>query len=195
MIKNKQARGDQTAEKILQSACKIFPEHGFSGTSISMLAKEAGINQSLIYHHFGSKEELWKAVKGYLLRDVFDSTTVEESTTLEAFVKEGVRKRFEWYFNHPEMVRMLNWQRLESQRKQLQGTAPLSVDSWVRIIPHMQKEGKIRTDLPAEMIIVMMGNIIIAPLLGEHRFLKNKATCDKYVEMVSDAMLHILTPR
>ena len=195
MIKNKQARSDNTSNKILETACKIFPELGFAGTSISMLAKDAKINQSLIYHHFGSKEELWKATKGYLLRDVFDDTSsAEESKSLEEFVTTSVRNRFEWYLKHPEIIRMVNWQRLEPKRKQLQGTAPMSVDSWVRIIPRMQKEGKIRADLPAEMVIVMMGNIIIAPMLDEHRFLKSKESCEKYIAVITDALLFVLKP-
>ncbi len=196
MIKNKQARSDVTANKILETACKIFPELGFAGTSISMLAKDAKINQSLIYHHFGSKEELWKATKGYLLQDVFEpANSTDESQSLEDFVSDSVRGRFDWYLKHPEVIRMVNWQRLEPKRKQLQGTAPMSVDRWVKIIPRMQKDGKIRTDLPAEMIIVMMGNIIIAPMLDEHRFLKSKESCEKYVNVIIEALLIVLKPR
>lgn len=195
MSKNKQARGDQTAEKILETACKVFPENGFAGTSISMLAKDAKINQSLIYHHFGSKEELWKAAKGHLLRDVFQAPSqVEENPSLEEFIRSSVRTRFEWYLKHPEIIRMVNWQRLEPKRKQLQGTAPMSVDRWVKIIPKMQKEGTMRADLPAEMIIVMMGNLIIAPMLDDHRFLKSKESCEKYIDIVTEALLHILKP-
>lgn len=195
MTKNKQARSDTTANKILESACKIFPELGFAGTSISTLAKDAKINQSLIYHHFGSKEELWKATKGYLLRDVFDHYPgADELPTVEAFVADSVRSRFDWYLQHPEIIRMVNWQRLEPKRKQLQGTAPMSVDSWVKIIPKMQKEGKIRADLPAEMVIVMMANIIIAPMLDEHRFLKSKESCEKYVNVITEALIHVLKP-
>ena len=193
MVKVKQVRSDNTSNKILEAACKIFPELGFAGTSISMLAKDAKINQSLIYHHFGSKEELWKATKGYLLRDVFDAGH-DDSHSLDDFVRDSVRTRFDWYLKHPEVIRMVNWQRLEPKRKQLQGTSPMSVDSWVKIIPRMQKDGKIRADLPAEMIIVMMGNIIIAPMLDEHRFLQSRESCEKYIAVITEALLFVLKP-
>ena len=166
MAKTKEEQREFTADKILRAACNVFPEHGFAGTSISMLAKEADINQSLIYHHFGNKEELWKAAKAYLLRDVFvQAPKSHENTSLEDFIQHAVQSRFEWYQSHPEIIRMINWQRLEPKRKQLQGTAPLVIDTWARIVPRMQKEGKIRSDISAEMVIVLMTNMIVTETL------------------------------
>ncbi len=48
-----------TKDTILKSALKVFVEKSFAGSSINRIAKTAGINQSLIYHHFDSKEDLW----------------------------------------------------------------------------------------------------------------------------------------
>ena len=43
---------------ILQVAEKLFAEHGFDGTSIRMISKEAGINVAMVSYYFGSKESL-----------------------------------------------------------------------------------------------------------------------------------------
>ena len=102
MAKTKEEQREFTADKILRAACKVFPEHGFEGTSISMLAKEAQINQSLIYHHFGNKEELWKATKAHLLRDIFLQTpTSHEGTSLDEFIENSVTSRFDFYLKQP----------------------------------------------------------------------------------------------
>lgn len=195
MAKEKVEQKEFTADKILRAACKVFPEHGFEGASISMLAKEAQINQSLIYHHFGNKEELWKATKAYLLRDIFlQAPSSHEETTLAQFIQNSVVGRFEWYRQHPEIIRMINWQRLEPKRKQLQGTAPAMVDSWVRIIPRMQKEGKIRKDISAEMVLVLLTNMVVSPLLDDNRFLSSEVECEKYLKLVVDALIDMLKP-
>ncbi|MEM9821416.1 MAG: TetR/AcrR family transcriptional regulator [Bacteroidota bacterium] len=47
-------------DKILSIATKCFAKNGYGGVSISLLAKEAGIADSLLHYHFGNKEELWK---------------------------------------------------------------------------------------------------------------------------------------
>lgn len=43
---------------IATAALKLFSEHGYKGTSISMIAKEAGISKGLMYNYYESKEQL-----------------------------------------------------------------------------------------------------------------------------------------
>jgi AcrR family transcriptional regulator len=47
---------------ILDTALEVFATHGFHGSSISMIAKHAGIAKGLMYNYFDSKEELLKAI-------------------------------------------------------------------------------------------------------------------------------------
>jgi AcrR family transcriptional regulator len=51
-----------TKKSILDSAEKLFARNGFYATSLRMLTKEAGVNLAAVNYHFGSKEELIKAV-------------------------------------------------------------------------------------------------------------------------------------
>ncbi len=46
-------------ESILQAARAVFIRQGFSGARTKDIAAEAGINEALIYRHFGSKNELF----------------------------------------------------------------------------------------------------------------------------------------
>jgi AcrR family transcriptional regulator len=54
-------QGD-TKKNILDAAEKLFSSNGFSSTSLRVLTKEAGVNLAAVNYHFGSKEELIKAV-------------------------------------------------------------------------------------------------------------------------------------
>ena len=47
-------------DEILMIATKCFAKNGYGGVSISLLAKEAGIADSLLHYHFGNKEDIWK---------------------------------------------------------------------------------------------------------------------------------------
>jgi AcrR family transcriptional regulator len=51
-----------TKKSILDSAEKLFAREGFYATSLRMLTREAGVNLAAVNYHFGSKEELIKAV-------------------------------------------------------------------------------------------------------------------------------------
>ncbi|MBE1501943.1 AcrR family transcriptional regulator [Amycolatopsis lexingtonensis] len=47
---------------LLDAAAKLFAERGFDRTTVRDIAKLAGVNQSLLFRYFGSKEALFEAV-------------------------------------------------------------------------------------------------------------------------------------
>ncbi len=49
-------------EQILRHAGRLFAERGLSGTRTRDLAKACGVNESILYRHFKSKEALFRAV-------------------------------------------------------------------------------------------------------------------------------------
>ncbi|PLX21155.1 MAG: hypothetical protein C0599_08290 [Salinivirgaceae bacterium] len=49
-------------EKIVDAAITLFGENGFHNTSISQIAKNAGVSKGLMYNYFESKEELLKYI-------------------------------------------------------------------------------------------------------------------------------------
>ncbi|MFT2092540.1 TetR/AcrR family transcriptional regulator [Paraglaciecola sp. 2405UD69-4] len=56
-----QQRAQETKAKILSAALSEFAKSGFDGVSTRSIATNAGVNHTLISHHFGSKDALWKA--------------------------------------------------------------------------------------------------------------------------------------
>ena len=53
---------ENTEEKILEAAKKVFVEKGNDGTRMQEIADEAGINKSLLHYYYRSKEKLFSAV-------------------------------------------------------------------------------------------------------------------------------------
>ena len=51
-----------TKERILDAAEKLFMERGFVATSMRMITAKAKVNLAAVNYHFGSKEELIKAI-------------------------------------------------------------------------------------------------------------------------------------
>ena len=71
----------RTKLKILKNALELFAEKGFKGTSISDIAKAAGVSKGLAYNYFKDKNELMFAVFGLLtqeLESVFSSINKKE---------------------------------------------------------------------------------------------------------------------
>ena len=49
-------------DRLLDTAEQMFAEHGYAATSLRQLTSAAGLNLAAVNYHFGSKEELAKAV-------------------------------------------------------------------------------------------------------------------------------------
>ena len=49
---------DATRRRILDTAERQFALHGFAGTSLRGITREAGVNVAAIHYHYGSKERL-----------------------------------------------------------------------------------------------------------------------------------------
>ncbi|MEE9431789.1 MAG: TetR/AcrR family transcriptional regulator [Melioribacteraceae bacterium] len=72
-----------TRHSILENALELFAEKGFKGTSISDIAKAAGVSKGLTYNYFKSKNDLMFAVFSLLEEKMgeafFEMEKVEDS--------------------------------------------------------------------------------------------------------------------
>lgn len=64
--RKEQQRATQTKAAILNAALKEFGAKGFDGATTRGIASRAEVNHTVITHHFGSKEDLWKAAAGHV---------------------------------------------------------------------------------------------------------------------------------
>jgi AcrR family transcriptional regulator len=56
------ARGEATRAQLIAIGTRLFAEHGYEGTSIEAVLREAGVSRGSLYHHFAGKEALYEAV-------------------------------------------------------------------------------------------------------------------------------------
>ena len=53
---------DETREKIISAALRVFAHRGYAATRISDITKAAGISHGLLYYYFKSKEEIFTEI-------------------------------------------------------------------------------------------------------------------------------------
>ena len=54
--------GADRREQILDVAMRLFARRGFEGTTTRQIARQAGVNEAIIFRHFPSKEHLYWAI-------------------------------------------------------------------------------------------------------------------------------------
>ncbi|MEV4317846.1 TetR/AcrR family transcriptional regulator [Actinocrispum sp. NPDC049592] len=88
-----------TRERLLQAAAQEFALHGPKGTRIREIVARSGVNERMIYHHFGSKEGLYKAVLEHEFTGSTDvwAQTLKQAAGLEPY--EGLQLAFRAMFD------------------------------------------------------------------------------------------------
>jgi AcrR family transcriptional regulator len=107
-----------TRASVFDSAVSQFAAHGFAGARIDRIAREAGVDKTAIYAHFGDKRALFDAVLTRELGRLSEDLSVDA-----ADVAGSVGRFFDYQRAHPEHVRLLLWEALEFGTEPVPGEA------------------------------------------------------------------------
>ncbi|MET9525741.1 TetR/AcrR family transcriptional regulator [Streptomyces coeruleorubidus] len=77
----KQDRSRVTRQRLLEAAVACLAEHGWAGSTVSVVAERAGVSRGAAQHHFPTREDLFTAAVEYVAE--------ERSTALRALFPEG----------------------------------------------------------------------------------------------------------
>ena len=99
-----------TRARILAAAKSEFARLGLAGARVDEIAKQACANKRMIYHYFGGKEALFRAV---LVEAYLDIRNAELELELDHLPpREALERlvRFTWayYLDHPEFITLVN---------------------------------------------------------------------------------------
>ena len=90
MATDLQTRGAATKDKILDAAEQLFTEHGVGATSLRSIVAEANVNVASVHYHFGSKEDLIRAVIQRRLSELSSLRAAELNTLIERWGKKPI---------------------------------------------------------------------------------------------------------
>lgn len=79
----------ETSARLLAAGEKLFRERGYANAAMEDICAEAGVTRGALYHNFGGKEALFKAVVRRLLHELGDrllDSPTEDGDRLDAFL-------------------------------------------------------------------------------------------------------------
>jgi len=155
------ADAERTRLSILSAATEVFIEKGFAGSSLSVIAKAAGVTKSLIHHHFGSKQGLWDQVK----LTAFTDYTEQQRQLLNSrepsleLLEDSMRIYFRFLQQSPGFARLISWMSIEEDT-----TCTTMNDELILLgvqrIAEGQQRGLIRDDIEARFILVNFFSLV-----------------------------------
>jgi len=151
---------ERSRERILAAALKEFAAKGFAGARVDFIARRAAINKRMLYHYFGNKEGLFKAV---LRRKISERQAWAEN--LSGDPAESLSFWFEAACNDTDWVRLFEWEAL-------QGDAQKVIDEKIRRsatarglerIRQRQARGQISSEFDPRHVMLAMRSLTMFP--------------------------------
>lgn len=121
---------EATMARILDAAKKEFAKKGLGGARVDAIAEKARANKRMIYHYFGSKDQLFQKV---IEAAYVDIRTAEQKLNLDHLDPKEALERlivFTWdyYLKNPEFITLVNSENLH-RAKHLKNSETVKVYS------------------------------------------------------------------
>jgi TetR/AcrR family transcriptional regulator len=151
---------ERTRGCILSAALKEFAAKGFAGARMDVIARRAVINKRMLYHYFGDKEGLFKAV---LRRKISERQAWAE--TLSGDPAETLPFWFEMACKDADWVRLLEWEALQGAGKVIDKKERLAVVArGLERIRQRQANGRVSTELDPRHVMLTMRSLTMFPV-------------------------------
>ncbi|WP_423062392.1 TetR/AcrR family transcriptional regulator [Candidiatus Paracoxiella cheracis] len=197
----------KTRDKILKAAKTLFVKQGFAGTAMREIAVKAKVTQSLLHHHFGTKESLWQMVKYELTNRYFEAIAeqieAEQHGKNPASIKDTLEFRFRFMQNNPELIRMSLWQYLDKYKHHSTTKGRDLLKHLIENLTEDQKNNKLRNDIDPTIITAIMfilttgwfqQNYDWILKQGKLSSLNEKEAADTYLEAIQKILIKGLAP-
>src|SRR5437763_4726675 len=102
---------DDRRAQILNTACELFAQKGFRGTTTRELAAAVGVSEPILYEHFKTKSDLYAAIIDTCSHQGVDllaslSERYRQTDDDLGFFTELAALIFDWYTNGSSFVRL-----------------------------------------------------------------------------------------
>ena len=145
-----------TRKRILEAATAEFSYYGLAGARVDRIAKAAGSNKAMIYAYFGSKDGLLDAVAADLIAWHVQDVPLDVND-----LPEYAARVFDRYQQHPELIRLVNWDRLERSGEHAQSEeVGRSAENKVAALDQAQRDGVIGSHFPAPLLLELIAALI-----------------------------------
>ena len=181
------AVADATRLNILNAAKNFFLKKGYDGASINGIATLAGVNKTLIFHHYQDKATLWRFVKESIIENSVTKPKYN-TTSPRAYFTSILNYRFDLYANNPELSRLVAWQQVSHEHDILIGNDYASPNHWLADIKALQKLGKLRKEIDAKHIMLFIIYSSYAPFM-QNVISLNKKQQESYKNIILEACM------
>ncbi|ARI76789.1 forespore capture DNA-binding protein RefZ [Halobacillus mangrovi] len=185
-------RQNDTRQKVLDVACRLFYSKGFNGTSVRDIAKEANVNVSLISYYFKSKQGLFESLAISYFEPYLDILENEYYSEVDERLESLVRKILHYNQTNYQLSCLL-YRELSLN----------TVFAREMLVTYLAKENHLLTQIlfgkssqmeitfKEKLCLLQLKGLLNAPLMMPHEFKDpfiTEASINHFVEVYSELM-------
>jgi TetR/AcrR family transcriptional regulator len=152
---------ERTRGRILSAALKEFAAHGFAGARVDAIARRADINKRMLYHYFGDKRKLFRAVL---------HQKIAERRAWASNLSNDPAERLPFWFktacDDADWIRLLEWEALQSDGQRVideNERRALAAD-WAKRLRGRQARGELSAEFDARHLALAMQSLTMFPM-------------------------------
>jgi TetR/AcrR family transcriptional regulator len=152
--------------RLLDAAILEFSQRGLAGARIDSIAKAAGVNKQLLYHYFGDKAQLDRAVMAEVIRRQDEDNAAHRR--IGSFKDHLARRYNEWTATSFGRIslRLLTWEALEHGAEDivlLEERRKLFDETIAASVRDAQASGEVDASLDAGMLALALVAMELLP--------------------------------
>lgn len=172
----KQTRNaEATRARLLETARVEFVTHGLNGARVDRIAAQAGVNKNLIYHYFGSKDDLYLEVLESIyagLRARQQDEELRNRPPREAMARL-VGNTFDHFVATPDLVRLMSVENIHygEHLKQSTTVKPLYrglIDTLESLLRRGEENGAFRAGVDAVDLYLSISGLAYFFISNQH---------------------------
>lgn len=139
---------ERTRERILAAALQEFAAKGLSGARVDAIAEQAGVNKRMLYHYFGHKDDLFRAVMQRT-----NDRRMQLAKQAPADPTDNLPYFYQAFCSDVDYIRLVEWEALEFSDGAVIGEPErrASLAGGVARLRRAQAQGALGPDLDPEL--------------------------------------------
>jgi TetR/AcrR family transcriptional regulator len=178
----------RTRERILSAALKEFAAKGFAGARIDVIARRAAINKRMLYHYFGGKEKLFRAVLRH---------KIAERRAWGLNLSSDPAQRLPFWFktacDDADWIRLLEWEALQGDGQKVidEKERLAQAADWLTRLRERQAHGELSSKFDARHLALAMQSLTMYPMAFPQltRFIMGRTVYDPEFQRAHAAFL------
>jgi len=163
-----------TEEKIIGAAMKVFTRKGFAAARTEDIAREAGINRTLLHYYFRDKQTIFNLIFEKRFKEFFMGLFIifdSDEISLFEKIRRMVEHEIETFLKHPDLARFVITEIAQQPERLLEQGQKLGVNprqfiaSFEAVVQREVKAGSIRS-ISAQQLLIHIMSLCVYPFVA-----------------------------